>query len=138
MSADTTHAALIGEAGRPQDIADCPDLDPVQLAELGQVLAPDQVLTLVQSYYASTADLLATLDRAAADADWAQLRELAHDLKGTSGSFGACRLQHLAEALEQCCARQQGEEACALVAAMHQALAGAWSAIETQLAAMGA
>ena len=138
MSVEATNAALSGETELAPAFADVPDLDPAQLEDLAQVLKPDQVLTLAQSYCAATADLLATLDRAAADADWAQLRELAHDLKGTSGSFGACRLQHLAEALEDCCVEEQGAEASACVAAMHRALAGARSAIETQLAALEA
>lgn len=138
MSAEARDAVLIGGAELPQDFSDCPDLDPAQLEDLAQVLEPDQVLTLAQSYYAATADMLSDLDRAAASADWAQLRELAHDLKGTSGSFGAARLQHLAEALEHCCAGQQSAAAIALVAAMHHALTGAWSAIEAWFAVVEA
>lgn len=136
MGADVTDPGLRGEAGISRDITDYPDLEVAQLDDLAQVLPLDRILGLAQSYYASASDMLTELDRAAAGTDWTRLRELAHDLKGTSGSFGASRLQRLAEMLEVCCAQQHGEVASALVLAMHRSLAAAWSAIEDRIAAM--
>ena len=137
MGADLTDAGGIGEAGTLRDIADHPDLEMAQLEDLAQLLPSAQVLALAQSYYASASDMLAQLDDAAAALNWTELYELAHDLKGTSGSFGACRLQYLAEVLERCCTEQMGEAVPVVLVAMRRSLAAAWAAMEDCIPTLG-
>jgi len=78
-------------------------LDVEVLATLASIMPHDRLISLASSYLNG---LLARAGRIAALAAGSELRLLlreAHDLKSTSGSFGARRLQYLGETLETAC-----------------------------------
>jgi HPt (histidine-containing phosphotransfer) domain-containing protein len=81
-------------------------LDVEVLTTLASIMSHERMITLISSYLNG---LLARAGRIAALSAGGELRLLAreaHDLKSTSGSFGARRLQYLGETLEAACRDQ--------------------------------
>lgn len=107
--------------------------DPAPLNELQSVLNAEQVRALTISYCQTVETTLANLDQAAADNDLAALGEYGHDLKSNAGSFGACRLQHLAGQLEHFARDGQHDAALALLPAIHAAAGAADGEIRAHL-----
>ena len=64
-----------------------------------------------------------------------ELAREAHDLKGTSGNFGARRLQALAEQLEAACKRGDGDQVTALLPKIDEASMRAWTLVEQRISA---
>jgi HPt (histidine-containing phosphotransfer) domain-containing protein len=78
-------------------------LDIQVLDKLESIMPRDRLIVIASSFLngvIARADRIATL---AADQNFERLGREAHDLKGTSGSFGARRLQYLSEQLEAAC-----------------------------------
>lgn len=91
-------------------------LDVEVLATLASIMPHERLLTLASSYLNG---LLARAGRIAALSASGELKLLAreaHDLKSTSGSFGARRLQYLGENLETACRDQDHATAGSLAA----------------------
>ena len=75
-------------------------IDETQLDRLAAVMAADRFGGLVGSYLDGARTLLERLKSSLAKGNLVELAHGSHDLKGTSGNFGARRLQGLAEQLE--------------------------------------
>jgi HPt (histidine-containing phosphotransfer) domain-containing protein len=119
----------------PDDPASYPDFDPAQIEDLASVLPAPQILSLAQSCRESVEAILAQIGVAAQAEDFTTIKEQAHDLKSASGSFGARRLQHLAEVVEYACIHGEQPDMAGYISAMQESFAVAWRAIETHLAA---
>ena len=77
--------------------------DPKPLTQLRMAMTAEKFATLVAACLDASRARLPAMQALAANAQFAALAREAHDLKGTSGSFGALRLQGLAEQLEAAC-----------------------------------
>ena len=111
-----------------------PDFETAPVDELIQVLPMTNVLVLASSFYESAIACLSQLDTAARRCDWTTVKEQAHDLKGISGTFGALRLQQLAEELEHEIG-MSSSHACTMLQEMRETFAVARREIEGLLAA---
>lgn len=133
---DVTTIAMSDEGVHaPADPASHPDFDPAQIEDLASVLSTPQILSLAKSCRESVEAILAQIGTAAHAEDFTTIKEQAHDLKSASGSFGARRLQHLAETLEHACARGEHPDMAVYIPAMQETFAVAWRGMESHLAA---
>jgi PAS domain S-box-containing protein len=112
------------------------DLDESQLDGLARVMPPYRLRAVVESYLAAAKDRLQRVEACARAGDLATLAREAHDLKGVSGSFGARRLQQLAERLER--SAKDGEEArvTQLAGEVRRASIIAWDLVARRLAVL--
>ena len=111
------------------------DLDNTQLDSLAKLLPPDRFATIVQSYLASAKERLIRIESRARDLDFANVARDAHDLRGTSGNFGARRLQALAEQLETACKAEDAVAVAALILEIQAASHRAWALIDERFKA---
>jgi len=86
--------------GRPFLPGDPPVLDESVFDGLSRMLPPARLRPIVETYLDGADSRLSRIEAAARVRDWVELEHEAHDLKSTSGSFGARRLQSLAEQLQ--------------------------------------
>jgi CheY-like chemotaxis protein len=87
----------------PTDDASTPALDPAVLAELRQFQGegePDIVQELAQAFQFETPPLLQALHRAVAEEQSEQIKQAAHNLKGSSNNLGARTMAGLSAELE--------------------------------------
>lgn len=105
-----------------------------KLQELAAVLPAEQVLALVRAYQVAVEAILSRLNDAAAGGDFDTIRFEAHNLRGTSGSFGACYLQDLAEDLEHASEARAAAEVIVLMTELRSAADSAWRAIQAFVA----
>lgn len=112
-----------------------PDFDPVQLADLASVLPVETVRDLAASFREMVTGLMEALE--AAGGDVKSRREQAHDLKSTSGSFGALRLCELAEAVEHASTEGEAIALAPILAEMHATATAAFAALDEALAKLG-
>jgi HPt (histidine-containing phosphotransfer) domain-containing protein len=117
------------------DSSVAPDFEVGPLEELAQVLAASNVLILARSYHSSVALCLDQLEAAERAKDWQTIKEQAHDLKGIAGTFGARRLQELADQLEHLSAEQDSDRIAPMLEDMRRTSVTAQNAIEKLLAA---
>lgn len=113
--------------------ASIPDFDPCQIQDFARVLPRATVCDLAVSFRANVLALLSALKAAQAPQDAERLRELAHDLKGSSGSFGALRLSALAEHLEHRCDSGAFHDVAPLIAEMGRSATAALAALDSAL-----
>ena len=109
------------------------DVDIEKLASLARMLPPDRMRKVVESYLGAAAIRLERIEELIRTDDFVSVAREAHDLKGTSGNFGACRLQALAEQLERACLACDDAEAPRLVGEIRQASQTAWGLIRNWL-----
>ncbi|MBV9510992.1 MAG: response regulator, partial [Caulobacteraceae bacterium] len=88
-------AQMAGEAAD-----DMPDLDESHLEGLARLLPAARFEDMLNVYRQETRHCLERIEILAVDRDLAAIGAEAHDLKSTSGTFGARRLQRLGEHLE--------------------------------------
>jgi len=117
------------------DSSAAPDFEVGPLEELARVLAASNVLILAQSYHSSVVACLDQLEAAERAKDWTTIKEQAHDLKGIAGTFGARRLQELADKLEHLSAEQDSDRIAPMLEDMRRTSQTAQAAIEKLLAA---
>jgi signal transduction histidine kinase/CheY-like chemotaxis protein len=86
-----------------------PDVDEAKLDALAEILSSARLNAMLASYLSHSEQRLDRMDSLTADLNFAALAGEAHDLKGVSGTFGAVRVQQLAEQLERAC--QSGDDA---------------------------
>ena len=116
-------------------VCDHPDFDTAQIEDLASVLPVEQILALAQSCRETVDAILEQIGEAAGAEDFTTIKEQAHDLKSAAGSFGALRLQHIAEALEHACTRGERPDMSDILPAMRESAAAAWCGLEAHLAA---
>ncbi|MEJ5197821.1 MAG: Hpt domain-containing protein, partial [Anaerolineae bacterium] len=91
------------QAGGPAEEAPSGPLDETTLRNLRRLIPrenPSALLELVESFLGSTEARLPSLAAAIADQDGRQVAQIAHSLKGSTGSFGAMRLSGMLGQLE--------------------------------------
>ncbi|HVJ53002.1 MAG TPA: response regulator, partial [Aliidongia sp.] len=121
------------EAVQP-DAREQPILDEQHLAGLERMLSSDRYTKLLGIYLQNAGTAMAQLSSLAASRDLASLKRLAHSLTSTSGSFGARRLQFLAERLYAACEAGDETEAGLLVPAILEASDSANDLLRTRSA----
>jgi len=85
-------------------IADAaPDIDETPLDGLAALMSAERFHAMLDMYLTAARERLSRMEVMAEQQDLTGLGGEAHDLKSTSGSFGARRLQGLAEQLETAC-----------------------------------
>lgn len=77
-------------------------IDSSRLEELADIMG-DELGSLVVAYLESAAELVDQAHSAYQDADYVQLRQAAHSLKGASMNIGAQTLSEYCRALEDAC-----------------------------------
>lgn len=120
----------------PTDVA---SVDEEILSELFELLDDGRSDGLVRAcdlFLVGVPNHLAQAEGALADGRLADAARVAHSLRGTSGAFGARRLSHLADHLEQACNRAQPSAARALVDAMQAELAAFRPVLTARLASV--
>ena len=115
----------------------CPDFDPTQLHDYAAVMPIETLHELAASFRTSVSELVSGLSHSWLELDCKRLAEQAHDLKGVSGSFGATRLQNLAEQLERCCREDRPGGVSQILAVMPEAASGAFTGLQTALDELG-
>ncbi|MCX7669210.1 MAG: ATP-binding protein, partial [Anaerolineae bacterium] len=96
-------AAGAAEGAGPTEAASAGPLDEATLRNLKRLVPrenPSALIELVESFLGSTEARLPALAAAIADRHAAQVAQIAHSLKGSTGSFGAVRLSGLLGQLE--------------------------------------
>src|SRR5215831_8189533 len=78
------------------DAPEVPILDDEPLLILRETVPDDSFLTLLENWFVSLSQRIERLVGAAASADLATARGIAHEMAGTCGCFGALRLGELA------------------------------------------
>ncbi len=111
----------------------CPDFDPAQLHDYAAVMPNKTVNDLAASFRKSVSELISELTNPAHDLHRTKLAEQAHDLKGVAGSFGALKLQHLAEQLERCCREDMLSGVGPILADMPEAASRAFVGLQAAL-----
>jgi HPt (histidine-containing phosphotransfer) domain-containing protein len=97
-------------------------LDLETLGKLASIMPHDKLVMLASSYLSGLVARGLRIDALIETCDLVMLGREGHDLKSTSGSFGARRLQSLGETLETVCREQDVEAVRAVVAAIAVAL----------------
>ncbi|HXQ14300.1 MAG TPA: response regulator [Caulobacteraceae bacterium] len=134
---------FVGERGggaddsRPQPADAFPDLDDSQLDGLMKLMPAARLRAIIEGFLAAAQNRLQRIEACAASGDMIGLAREAHDLKGVSGNFGARRLQHLADKLEQVAKASDQQEAKALTLEARRASITAWDLIGRRLAELG-
>jgi PAS domain S-box-containing protein len=106
-----------------REVEDAPVLDPAVLSELRQLQGegePDIMQELAEAFQFETPALFTLLRRAVIEEQPEQLRQAAHNLKGSSSNLGACTMAALATELEVLGKRGMVEGAAGLVARLEQ------------------
>jgi len=109
------------------------DVDHAKLDGLARMLPADRMRKVVESYLAAAAERLLRIEDLMRTEDFASVAREAHDLKGTSGNFGALKLQAMADQLERACLSCDDAEAPRLVGEISQASQTAWGLIRVWL-----
>ncbi len=110
-----------------------PDLDHAHLDGLARMLPAARLATVVGAYLAAAEERLERIRSCAGNVDFVQLAREAHDLKGTSGNFGARKLQSLAEALETAAKGEDAVIVPILVGEIEAASRIAWKLVQARM-----
>jgi CheY-like chemotaxis protein len=134
---------FVGEHGRRSDDAapkpaiEVADLDDAHLDGLMKLMPVVRFRAIIEGFLAAAQNRLQRIEACAASGDMIGLAREAHDLKGVSGNFGARRLQHLADRLEQVAKASDQEEAKSLTLEIRRASITAWDLVGRRLAQLG-
>jgi HPt (histidine-containing phosphotransfer) domain-containing protein len=110
------------------------EIDEAKLDELGEILSAERLEAMLTSYLSHARQQLAQMDRLATDPNYVALAAIAHDLKGISGTFGAVRVQYLAEQLEHACRSGDVADVTRILAEIRAASQAASTAIGARMA----
>jgi hypothetical protein len=100
------------------DAPEVPILDEEPLVMLRETVPADSFMELLENWLVSLSARTERLVAAAAGADLVVVRDIAHEMSGTCGCFGALRLGELAWELEQICGTGDVARARVLVRSM--------------------
>jgi len=114
-----------------------PDLDDSQLDGLIKLMPLTRLRAIVEGFLAAGQNRVQRIEGCAAAGDMVGLAREAHDLKGVCGNFGARRLQHLSDRLEQAAKASDQAQAASLTAEVRRASIMAWDLVGRRLAKLG-
>ena len=112
-------------------------LDIEVLGKLASIMPEDRLIMLAASYLNGLVARAGRITALAAGGDLARLAREAHDLKSTSGTFGATRVQMLTEQLERACQAEDDAEVPRLLGEIASAWANVREAFEKRLSQRG-
>lgn len=98
-----------------------PAWDPTALDEMQAILPEAQQTELIRQFQQDTRQRIALMQSAASQNDWPVLRQQAHMLAGTAGTFGLMQLGELASSLNHALQCQDLPQIAAIVQAIVQA-----------------
>jgi signal transduction histidine kinase/CheY-like chemotaxis protein len=124
----------------PAKVAERADAEPGEFDDnaldgLARLMPAERFQALLDIYLKAARERADRMDALAAAGDLPSLARESHDLKSTSGAFGARRLQHLGERLETASKAGDATATEALMAEVRTASASALSYLERRLAA---
>ena len=123
--------------GAREPAAEFPDLDDSQLDGLMRLMPPARLRVIIEGFLTAAQGRLQRVEACARSGDMAAMAREAHDLKGVCGNFGARRLQHLADRLEQAAKAADKQEAKALTREVRRASITAWDLVGRRMALLG-
>ncbi|MFI4934901.1 MAG: response regulator [Caulobacterales bacterium] len=132
----TASAAPAGAPAEEAPAARLPDLDDSQLDGLMRLLPAARLRAVIESYLGAAQGRLQRIEAFAKAMDLEGIAREAHDLKGTSGNFGARRLQALAEQLEQAAKARDKAAVKTLASEIRRASITAWDLVGRRLATL--
>jgi HPt (histidine-containing phosphotransfer) domain-containing protein len=113
------------------------DLDDSQLDGLMKLMPLVRFRAIIEGFLTAAQSRLQRIEACSAAGDMVGLAREAHDLKGVSGNFGARRLQHLADRLEQAAKSTASDEASVLTTEVRRASITALDLVARRLAQLG-
>jgi signal transduction histidine kinase/CheY-like chemotaxis protein len=125
------------EAPACESSHDVPDVNPTKLDALAAVLPAARIDEMLSVYLANSRSRLDRMQSLADGQDYAGIAREAHDLKSTSGTFGATRVQMLTEQLERACQAEDDAEVPRLLGEIASAWANVREAFEKRLSQRG-
>jgi PAS domain S-box-containing protein len=137
---NTVHRFTAGAesaAERREPSPEFPDLDDAQLDGLMRLMPAVRLRAIIESFLTAAQTRLQRIESCASSGDMAAMAREAHDLKGVSGNFGARRLQHLADKLEQAAKASDTQAAKALTREVRRASITAWDLVGRRMAMLG-
>jgi signal transduction histidine kinase/CheY-like chemotaxis protein len=99
------------------------EIDETKLDSLARILPPDRLMKIIDTFLDDSQGRLDHIEALLETMDFPSTAREAHDLKSASGTFGAQRVQALAEQLERACQCFDDAEAPRLAREIRQALA---------------
>jgi HPt (histidine-containing phosphotransfer) domain-containing protein len=99
----TPSGSRISDSQRDSAAPRAPVLDDSRIADLAEYLPESEFDALILMWLESTMERVASVAMLAEAGDLAGLQAVAHDLVGTAGNFGACRLAAAAGRLGGAC-----------------------------------
>jgi PAS domain S-box-containing protein len=129
---DTERDASVAAA--PVEEAAHPDLDDAQLDGLMKLMPPARLRAIIENFLSSAQTRLQRIEACSQSGNLVGMAREAHDLKGVSGNFGARKLQHLADRLEQAAKGGDEAEVAALTLEVRRASITAWDLVGRRLA----
>jgi HPt (histidine-containing phosphotransfer) domain-containing protein len=121
MTGEFKDADVCRLQARTTRFAKHPEIDEAKLDELAEILSAERLEAMLMSYLSHARQQLTQMENLAADMNYAALAAEAHDLKGISGTFGAVRVQYLAEQLERTCQSSDVADAARILAEIRAA-----------------
>lgn len=115
-----------------EEAAETPILDGTVINDWKSFLGPEKFSELALTQQDVAKETLRELRAARADEAFDRIGELAHSLKGSSGSIGLAKVHHLSRDLEQACKNGTEEQALELLAALEPAIDEAIEALEAE------
>lgn len=126
-------ADLMGDIASPVEAQDLPDVDEAHLDGLARLLPAARFETMLGVYLAGAKDRMSRIEAFGETLDFAAIGGEAHDVKSTSGNFGARRVQLLAEHLETASRAADAAAVAALIPPLRAASNCAWDIIGGRL-----
>jgi HPt (histidine-containing phosphotransfer) domain-containing protein len=108
-----------------------------RLRDLEQMLGPDLVHRLIETFLKDATQRLADLDMALTRQDGDKLARIVHSLKGSAANLGAVTLVHLCEDLERTTRAEHLDGTAAALSALHHHYADLQVQLETFQTTMG-
>jgi CheY-like chemotaxis protein len=130
-------AAAAPEKPAVAPVVTAPVIDENALAALSDSVAA-ALPELIEAFLDGATEMVASIEAATGNADFAALARAAHDLVGTAGNFGARELQSLAARIERASREGASAEALALAAGVGETASRTATAMSSWLAARAA
>ncbi len=123
-----------GAGGARDPAAEFPDLDDSQLDGLMKLMPAARLRAIIEGFLSAAQGRLQRVEACARSGDMVAMAREAHDLKSVCGNFGARRVQHLADRLEQSAKAGDKQEAKALTREVRRASITAWDLVGRRMA----
>ena len=114
------------------------NLDPAALERLQKLGGDAFVAKMIGLFVDYAGGKVATARKAQAEGNLTGVHDAVHPIKSSAGNVGACRVQELAQRIEQLASQGQGDALGALIAELEAAFAAVKVELEQKKQALGA